>query len=611
MSIRISFCWSQIAKCSTLSRRRTDYRNSVRLVVNPSIGDARPVGRRTVIVTTPFEFPSEIAARIQSRLNLLYGEQAAAILPRLAEVVSKNGLPRPAGDSRWSEDDTVLITYGDQVRADGGHALAAQHAFLNDNGMQKALSAVHLLPFYPYSSDDGFSVIDYRAVDKATGDWDDVSALNRDYDLMYDLVLNHCSQHSDWFQDCLAGKAPYMDYFITEDPSKPELKQVTRPRSLPLLHDFETSDGVKHFWTTFSRDQVDLNFRSPDVLVEMLDIFLMYVSRGAKIVRLDAIAYLWKELGTTCIHLHETHEVVKLMRDLLDAAAPDVILLTETNVPHKENVSYFGGDETGRADEAHMVYQFSLAPLLLDAFLHEDARPLNDWLSKLEAPQPETTYFNFTASHDGIGVRPLEGLVEPDRFDSLIQKVRDRDGLVSMKANADGSESPYELNITYYSALAPETPDPALHRSRFLASQQVMISLQGISGIYFQSLFGVENWQDGVAETGRARTINRRKYDRSELADWTSATKSERGVIFEAYRDLLSKRRTLAAFHPDNPQVIHNIDPQKLIVIERPAFNGGPAVWTIANVTSAPVTTTIANQSITLPPGSAKWVVTE
>lgn len=560
-------------------------------------------------MTTPFEFPPEIAARIQSRLKLLYGDQSAAILPRLADVVTKNSLPTESSGSRWSERDTVLITYGDQVRGKDQHALAAQHAFLNETGLQNALSAVHLLPFYPYSSDDGFSVIDYRAVDPATGDWNDVAALNSDYDLMYDLVLNHCSQHSQWFENCLAGEAPYTAYFITEDPSRPELKQVTRPRSLPLLHDFITSDGTKHFWTTFSRDQVDLNFRSPDVLVEMLDIFLMYVSRGAKIVRLDAIAYLWKELGTTCIHLPETHEVVKLMRDLLDAAAPDVILLTETNVPHKENVSYLGGDENGRADEAHMVYQFSLAPLLLDAFLHEDARPLNDWLSNLEAPRPDTTYFNFTASHDGIGVRPLEGLIEPDRFNSLIQKVRERDGLVSMKANPDGSESPYELNITYCSALAPDHPDAELHRNRFLASQLVMISLQGIPGIYFQSLFGAENWSTGVAGTGRSRTINRRKYGRSELNSWLDDQDGERAKIFDAYKQMLSKRRELAAFHPDNPQIIHNIDPEKLIVIERPSYNGSPAVWTVANVTTSPITIDIADRTIHLAPGCAEWVV--
>lgn len=560
-------------------------------------------------MSNSFTFPAEIAARMTARLERLYGDGASEILDRLAGVVAKNGLPRDSASSRWSEDDVVLITYGDQVHSEGQHALAVQHAFLNDHGMKSALSGVHLLPFYPYSSDDGFSVIDYRAVDTATGDWDDVAALNTDYDLMYDLVLNHCSQHSEWFQKCLAGEAPYDDYFVTEEPANPNLKQVTRPRSLPLLHDFETANGTKHYWTTFSRDQVDLNFRSPDVLVEMFDIFLMYVSRGAKIVRLDAIAYLWKELGTTCIHLEETHEVVKLMRDLLDAAAPDVILLTETNVPHKENVSYFGGDSAGRPDEAHMVYQFSLAPLLLDAFLHEDARPLNQWLSNLEAPKPETTYFNFTASHDGVGVRPLEGLIEPDRFDSLIAKIRERNGHVSMKANADGSESPYELNITYFSALVPDEPDEALQQRRFISSQAVMLALQGIPGVYFQSLFGAENWHKGVEETKRARTINRQKYDRSVLDNWAADTAGPRGHLFAAYRDLMTQRRSLGAFHPDNPQMIHNIDPQKLVVIERPSFSAGEAVWSVTNVTSQPITAEINGQTVELAAGGTEWLV--
>ena len=531
------------------------------------------------------------------RLERLYGERAARpTLSRIETAVTAHGLGGEAmPSSRWSEKDTVLITYGDQVRGEGVSALEAQRRWLLDNGLRDAISCVHLLPFFPYTSDDGFSVSDYRAVDPAAGDWSDVDAFGGDFDLMYDLVLNHCSQEHEWFRNCLARKEPYTHYFHAVDPTL-DLSGVTRPRSLPLLHEFQTDDGPRHFWTTFSRDQLDLNFAHPDVLVEMLDVLLLYVARGAKIVRLDAIAYLWKEIGTNCIHLPQTHEVVKLMRDVLDAAAPGVILLTETNVPHAENVSYFGdpatGDE-GHGDEAHMVYQFSLAPLLLDAVLHEDATYLNAWLSTLQPPRPGTTYFNFTASHDGVGVRPLEGLVPEQRKASLMDHVARQGAAVSMKANADGGESPYEINGTYFSLVGGETDDVRLRR--FLSTQQIMLSLQGIPGVYFQSFLAAENWQEGVKQTGRARTINRRKYNAGELT-MLLATEPTRADALEAMRKMLVTRRRTPQFHPDVPQAIHEPDPRRLVMIERPGEDG--SVWCVANVTREAVEVTMPSQSV-------------
>ena len=345
-----------------------------------------------------------------------------------------------------------------------------------------------------------------------TGSWEDVQRLGQHFDLMFDLVLNHVSQYSRWFQDYLVGQSPYDRFFIECDPSW-ELSRVTRPRSLPLLTKFSTSRGPRHLWTTFSPDQIDLNYGEPAVLLEMLSVLLEYVRRGARIIRLDAIAYLWKEVGTSCIHLPQTHEVVKLLRDVLQAVAPQTLLLTETNVPHRENVSYFG-----QGDEAHMVYQFSLPPLLLDAFAHQDARPISRWLSRLEPPPRDATYFNFTASHDGIGVRPLEGLVTDERWDQLLQHVERQGGRISQRVNQDGSHSAYELNITYLDALGhPCYRDPADHARRFLASQAVMLGLQGIPGVYFHSLVGSPNDRQAVETTGHARRINRHKYLRSEL----------------------------------------------------------------------------------------------
>lgn len=522
------------------------------------------------------------ADRVRKRLARIYGGRAVAVLPRVLDLVAAHDFPQPnRRTSRWDQRDVVLITYGDQVTGDHQPPLCELEKFLAAHRLAECINTVHILPFFPYSSDDGFSVIDYRAVDPDIGDWGNIRRLNERVDLMFDLVLNHTSQRSRWFQGYLAGEEPFLRYFIEVDPSQ-DLSAVTRPRSLPLLTPFQTSRGTRHLWTTFSSDQIDLNFAEPDVLIEMLDILLFYVRQGARFVRLDAIAYLWKEIGTNCIHLPQTHEVVKLMRNVLDELAPHVVLLTETNVPHEENVSYFG-----HGDEAHMVYQFSLPPLLLEALISEDAQPLKQWLLGLEATRPGTTYFNFTASHDGVGVRPLEGLVCAERFDRLVDTVRQRGGLVSTRRNADGTDTPYELNISYLDALkAPEDTNPQLHVRRFLTSQAIMLSLRGIPGVYFHSLVGTPNDLAGVESSGQARRINRRKYRQSELSAALSAEGSVQQAVFRGYQHLLRTRIRQPAFHPDADQTVVETSDPAIVAFARTNPDAGQSILVAANLSS-------------------------
>ncbi len=523
---------------------------------------------------------AQFGDRVCSRLRSIYGDRGDVVLPRflnlLNDYTAKQGVER---SERWDQRDMVLITYGDQVGGSGQTPLSTLREFLTSNRLDECINTVHILPFCPYSSDDGFSVIDYRAVDPALGRWSDVQRLNENFELMFDLVLNHTSQQSRWFQDYLAGNEPCIRYFIEAEPGQ-DLSAVTRPRSLPLLTPFETSRGPRHLWTTFSPDQIDLNFAEPDLLIEMLDILLYYVQQGARIVRLDAIAYLWKEIGTACIHLPQTHEVVKLMRDVLDAVAPYVVLLTETNVPHKENVSYFGD-----GDEAHMVYQFSLPPLLLEAMLAQDAVPLKRWLLDLEAAPPGTTYFNFTASHDGVGVRPLEGLISEERFSALVDAAKRRGGLVSTMRNSDGRDTPYELNITYLDALSdPKNPDPQWHCRRFLTSQAIMLSLRGIPGIYFHSLVGTSNDHSGAQASGQPRRINRPKFAITELADALSTHGSIQQLVFQGYQHLLKTRARQPAFHPNADQVVWDTSDPAIVAFSRTSPGGDQTILVIANL---------------------------
>ncbi len=525
--------------------------------------------------------PADTVDRIRQRLDFLYGGSSTECLSALIDVVSKYDFSkRAAKESRWDERDVVLITYGDQIRQPDGSALPALSKFFVSAGLSNLINIVHILPFFPYTSDDGFSVVDYRQVDPDVGDWQDVSHLGRHTGLMFDLVLNHCSQASEWFQKYRACEPPFDDYFISVA-SDTDVSQVTRPRSLPLLSPYETARGTKHVWTTFSADQVDLNFSNPRVLAEFIDILLFFVQHGARVIRLDAIAYLWKELGTNCIHLPQTHEVVKLMRDVLNAVAPDVLLLTETNVPHDENVSYFGD-----GDEAHMVYQFSLPPLLLDAFLNQDPGPLRSWLQNLSPSPSGTSFFNFTASHDGVGVRPLEGLVSDERLARMVAAVKQRGGLVSTRRKPDGTDSPYELNISYVDALGdPESDTPDQHARRFLASQAVMLALPGIPGVYFHSLVGTQNDNDGVQQSGQPRRINRHKYQLDELRGGLANGESLQAIIFQGYQKLLRIRTRQPAFHPDARLEVLDAGSPSVLLFRRTSVDESQQIIVATNFT--------------------------
>lgn len=524
------------------------------------------------------------AQRIDHHLETIYPKCSSEVLPQIRQLIEQYACQfadRAVPEQLWSERDVVLITYGDQVSEDGKVTLTTLQTFLTEYRLQNALPIVHLLPFCPYSSDDGFSVIDFRRIDERLGDWAQVRELGGQFDLMFDLVLNHVSQHSDWFQNFLGGEPKFADWFHSVDPSE-DLSLVNRPRSHPLLTVFETADGERNIWTTFSDDQIDLNYSEPAVLLEMLEIILSYVANGARIIRLDAIAFLWKEIGTTCLHLAQTHAVVKLLRAVLDEIAPDVILLTETNVPHKENVSYFGD-----GDEARMVYQFSLPPLLFDAYVNEEAIPLRNWLVDLERPAEGTTWFNFTASHDGIGVRPLEGIVEGDRFEALIDATRDRGGQVSMRQMPNGDHRPYELNITWSAAMrTPGESDP-LHIRRVLASQAFVLAMQGVPAVYFHSLVGTPNDEAGLEQSGHARRINRRKYSFSELAGLL-ASHPEQSAIFDGYRRLLSIRNVQPAFHPDAQQKIIETNDPAVVAFVRECPENGHCVLVAANFSNSP-----------------------
>ena len=519
---------------------------------------------------------------IRRRLARVYGiEEADILLDRLYRMVGRYGVGAQLNQNspNLTARDVVLITYADMVKSSSEEQspLGALKEFCTAR-LKGAVSAIHILPFYPWTSDDGFSVVDYREVSPDYGTWDDVSKLGEEFELMFDLVLNHCSSKSPWFKEYVSGVEPGLNYIMEGNP-KTDLSMVVRPRSTPLLTPYQTRKGERHVWTTFSADQVDLDWTSPDLLFEFLDIILYYVSIGCKILRLDAVAFLWKKIGTDCLHLPETHEIIKLIRNFLEVVAPDVVILTETNVPHAENISYFG-----KGDEAHAVYQFSLPPLLLHGLLRGTSEHLTDWATNLAPPPKGCHFLNFTASHDGVGVRPLEGILPHDEILGLADEIRQKGGFVSMRRMEDGSESPYELNSTYFSALSdPENEDMGM--ARFQCSQAVALAMKGIPAVYFHSLCGTPNDLEGYKVTKRNRTVNRKKWAQDELNQLLDDQETLPAQIFSWYSRTLRMRAGCPAFHPEAPQEILNFG-SDLFAVRRDSTDGGLSVICLFNFTS-------------------------
>jgi sucrose phosphorylase len=536
-----------------------------------------------------------------TQLTRIYSEELAArVETRLHNLVERyrGRIPIPA-DTSLSEHDSILITYGDQVHKADQLDLQTLAEFCETH-LRGMISGIHILPFFPWSSDDGFSVRDYRAVDPALGDWYDMERFSHSFRLMFDGVINHASAQGEWFQAFLRNEAPYRDYFLTVE-GIPDLSKVFRPRALPLLTEYQTISGPRHVWTTFSTDQVDLDYHNPDVLLEIFDILLMYAERGAQFIRLDAIAYLWKEIGTPCLHLPQTHAVVRLLRAVLDEVAPHVRLITETNVPHKDNISYFG-DGT---NEAQLAYNFALPPLVLHTFRTGDASVLSELAAGLELSSDQTTFFNFLASHDGIGLNPVQGILSPAEIDGLVEQTLAHGGLISFKQNSDGKQSPYEMNINYFDALSdPASNEPLeLQVDRFMAAQAIMLSLRGVPGIYFHSLFGSHNWNKGVNLTKHNRAINRQKLELVELESDLADPNSLRSQVFGRYRQLLLRRSASAPFNPHGTQEVLDMG-RRVFAVLRGSPNGDKHVLCIQNVTAQ--TQSVATH--TLEPYQTLWL---
>jgi sucrose phosphorylase len=520
--------------------------------------------------------------KLATMLEVVYPAlDTPALASRLLDTMGLAGdAPAPpAHQNNWDESDVMLITYADTVQAPGEKPLKTLHRLLDDC-LSDTVSVVHLLPFFPYSSDDGFSVMDYLAVNESHGEWADVEAIAGGYKVMSDLVINHMSARSRWFENFKKRIDPGRDYFFEARPGD-DLSAVVRPRTSPLLNAVQTEDGERYVWCTFSEDQVDLNFANPQVLNEFVGILRYYLERGVTYFRMDAVAFLWKEVGTPSIHLQQTHELIKILRLLIEHHTPESVVITETNVPNRENLTYFGN-----ANEAHVIYNFSLPPLLINTLVTGNCRHLKTWLMSMPPAQMGTSYLNFIASHDGVGLRPTDGLLDEDEKQRLINTMESFGGKVSYRRTPEGKDQPYEMNIALFDALKGTAEQGADHWQwqRFICAHTVMLALEGIPAFYIHSLLGTENDYDRMENTGRFRSINRAQWQIDRLESALEDPQNHHHKVFSELKRLIAIRRRQPAFHPNATQFTLHLG-LKLFGFWRQSMRRDQSIFCIHNIT--------------------------
>ena len=572
--------------------------------------------------------------RLQANLRHLYGPRADGVREELEELWQRHGLDASAAEAASEAapeavrmpgaGDVALIAYADSIGGAVGSPLAALRRFVRRYLPAGTINTVHLLPFYPWDTDRGFSVQDYRAVDRRNGTWEEIEALAGEFDhLMVDLVINHASLDNPLVQGALTGDLRYRDFVIRfddgEQPDASELAALTRPRPDPVLTrynlvatgghtratfdppategapDGEAPVGVGGWvWTTFSRPpnadgsaatrQVDLNFRNPRVLLEMLEVLLCYRGHGADWVRLDAAGYMWKELGTASIHHPNTHRLLQVLRDAL-AGRADLVSVAEVNEPQDTILPYLGSPDAGV--ESDLVYQFAHFPLAVHALHSGDASHYKRWLGTQE-PFGGRQFITVFGSHDGMGRKPVLGLLPDADLERMVQDLVSGHGaLPNYARQGGGGRIIYELCATPWSLINRAGAGEPLHLQvdRYVACAALGLVLRGVPAFYINGLLGVPNRLD-PGQLDENRSINREQFDEAALYAELDDRGGQMALVLERLLHLIAVRAAEPAFDAGGPP-LHVLDtPPAVIAVV--ADGDGRRVVSLTNVSAAP-----------------------
>ena len=495
-------------------------------------------------------------------------------------LINKYNKNRKKEDLKINESTSLVICYGNSVTDGNKKSLKVFNKFYMKY-LKNNFDSVHFLPFYPSSSDSGFAVKDHYKIEPRLGSWKDVKLISKNCNLMADLVINHSSARGLWFSNFLKNKSPGKDYFFTVDKNF-NSKKVIRPREHELLKKIKLSNKTKYLWRTFSPDQIDLNFKNPKVLIRFIKIIFNLINNGVRIFRLDAIAYLWKENGNTCINHTNTHNIIKFIRLVCNLLKTECIIITETNLPEKENLSYFGNN-----DEANWIYNFSLAPILVYSLLFEDSNKITKWSKNFPIAKLNNNYLNFIASHDGIGMRPIEGILSTNTQKKFLSRLKKNGGEFSYRKVQGVKKKVYEANITLFNAFKYSDFDKSgiFGFERYMAAHTIMISFDGIPAIYFNSMFGNSNDNSKYIISGNKRDLNRYRWNKDKIEDHLKDQNSKQNKYYKNMSNILAIRSKQKAFHPNAIRKTLKLG-SNFFGIKRVSTDNKQSIYCITNMTS-------------------------
>lgn len=574
---------------------------------------------------------------IHSLFHLLYGEREdfEAQMLRLVETMARRFMSRSSDlktldmarekDHNWflSQEWVGMALYSDGF-ADNLKGLKSKLGYFQELGV----NLIHIMPILQCpvgKSDGGYAVSDYRQVDSRVGNLSDLDKLvkelrKRHILLTLDVVVNHTSNEHEWAAKARAGEKKYQDYYyMFDDREIPDMYEQTMPQVFP-----ETSPGnftwdeqaQKWVMTVFNDYQWDLNYTNPSVFIEMMDIVLFIANNGADVVRLDAVAFLWKRIGSTCQNEREAHLLLQLMKDCCQVVAPGVLFIAEAIVAPVEVIKYFGEDAIN-AKECEIAYNATFMALMWDAVATKNARLLSQGIKSLPDKLERATWLNYVRCHDDIGL----GFDDEDIRRVGYEPGSHRQFLIDYYtgnfpySNARGfpfGQNHHTGDTRISGSLASlagleyalEQNDETLIDEavkHILLLHSLIMSFGGIPLLYYGDELGTLNnytFQQDTDKQGDTRWAHRPHID-WEAAERRHQPGSIEYRIFNGLKKMIAVRREIPAFADFNNRELIPVDNPHLFIFSR--FNltrtsGG--VLVVANFDAEP-------QSLDISPGMA------
>lgn len=507
-----------------------------------------------------------------------------------------------------------------------GYALYCKEFSDDLNGLGKRLpylqdlgiNLLHIMPILDCpsnESDGGYAVRDYRKVNAKVGTNQDLIELTKtlkDYDmlLVLDVVVNHTSNQHEWAKKALKGDKKYQDYYYLFDNREvPDLYEATMPEIFPeqAPGNFTWNDTMqKWVMTVFNDYQWDLNYQNPAIFIEMVDIILFWANMGVDIVRLDAVAFLWKKIGTQCQNEHEAHLILQLMKDCCQVVAPGTLFIAEAIVAPVEVTKYFGEDAIN-AKECEIAYNATLMALLWDAVATKNTKVLNNGIKSIPDKLDRATWLNYVRCHDDIGLGYDDACIEHAGYNPKSH----RDFIIDYytgnheyspargvafgvnKKNGDARIAGTLASLAGLEKSLDHQDEKAIAQSidTIVLLHSVILSFGGIPLLYYGDALGLLNdrsYLEDDLKKDDSRWVHRPTMNWS-LAELRNEKGSVQHTIFNRIKHLITTRKNVRSFADHNNRVLIQVDNPHLFIFSRfDHLHRRPNVLVVCNFDNKP-----------------------